>query len=38
MQALVCVMRRLVNIIYGMMKTKTAYRMPTLALPEKIAV
>lgn len=38
MQALVCVMRRLVNIIYGMMKTKTAYIMPTLALPEKIAV
>lgn len=29
-QALVCVMRRLVNIIFGMMKTKTAYRMPAL--------
>lgn len=27
-QALVCVMRRLVNIIYGMMKNKTAFRMP----------
>jgi hypothetical protein len=25
-QALVCIMRRLVNIIYGMMKNKTAYR------------
>ncbi|WP_339274049.1 IS110 family transposase [Paenibacillus sp. FSL W8-0426] len=27
-QALVCVMRRLVNIIYGMMKNKTAFRLP----------
>ena len=27
-QALVCVMRRLVNIIYGMMKSGSAYRMP----------
>jgi len=27
-QALVCVMRRLVNIIYGMMKSGTTYRMP----------
>lgn len=35
-QALVCVMRRLVNIIYGMMKHKTAYVMPTL--PEQKAV
>jgi len=35
-QALVCVMRRLVNIIYGMMKNKTEYRMPTL--PDKQAV
>lgn len=35
-QALVCVMRRLVNIIFGMMKNKTAYIMPTL--PEKKAV
>jgi len=25
-QALVCIMRRLVNIVYGMMKYKTAYR------------
>jgi transposase len=25
-QALVCIMRRLVNIVYGMMKNKTAYR------------
>lgn len=30
MQALVCVMRRLVNIIHSMMKNKTAYVMPTL--------
>lgn len=29
-QALVCVMRRLVNIIHGMMRTKTAYRMPVV--------
>ncbi|MGI8349240.1 IS110 family transposase [Niallia circulans] len=27
-QALICIMRRLVNIIYGMMKNKTAYIMP----------
>jgi len=25
-QSLVCIMRRLVNIVYGMMKNKTAYR------------
>lgn len=25
-QALVCIMRRLVNIVYGMMKNKTEYR------------
>lgn len=31
-QALVCIMRRLVNIVYGMMKNKTEYREP---LPEK---
>lgn len=30
-QALVCVMRRLVNIIYGMMKNKTAFRLPEQA-------
>jgi transposase len=29
-QALVCVMRRLVNIIYGMLKNKTEYREPEL--------
>lgn len=29
-QALVCVMRRLVNIIYGMLKNKTEYRAPEL--------
>lgn len=33
-QALIYVMRRLVNIIYGMMKNKTAYRMPTLLKEE----
>ena len=27
-QALVCVMRRLINIIFGMMKSGSAYRMP----------
>ena len=29
-QALVCIMRRLVNIVYGMMKNKTEYREPVL--------
>ncbi|WP_405101020.1 IS110 family transposase [Oceanobacillus sp. FSL H7-0719] len=29
-QALVCIMRRLVNIIYGMMKHKTAYELPIM--------
>ena len=29
-QALLCIMRRLVNIIYSMMKNKTAYRMPEI--------
>lgn len=29
-QALVCVMRRLVNIIYGMLKNKTEYKQPEL--------
>ncbi|MED4463232.1 IS110 family transposase [Metabacillus fastidiosus] len=29
-QALVCIMRRLVNIIYGMMKNKTAYKLPII--------
>ncbi|MGH0543164.1 IS110 family transposase [Bacillus cereus] len=29
-QALVCIMRRLVNIIYGMMKHKTAYELPVV--------
>lgn len=29
--ALMCVMRRLVNIIYGMMKNKTEYRMEYLS-------
>ncbi len=35
-QAIVCVMRRLVNIIYGMMKNKKAYKMPTLPLKKAI--
>ena len=35
-QALICVTRRLVNIVYGMMKHRTAYVMPDL--PEKEAV
>lgn len=34
-QAMVCIMRRLVNIIYGMMKNKTAYR-PYVASKEPI--
>jgi hypothetical protein len=29
-QALVCIMHRLVNIVYGMMKNKTEYREPIL--------
>ena len=29
-QALVCIMRRLVNIVYGMMKNKTAYVVPSM--------
>lgn len=35
-QALVCVMRRLVNIIYGMMKHKKEYLMPTLPLEKAV--
>ena len=35
-QALVCVMRRLVNIIYSMMKNKRAYEMPVLPLKEAV--
>jgi len=34
-QALVCVMRRLVNIIFGMMRSKSAYRMPLVEMPKK---
>ena len=33
-QALVCVMRRLNNIIYGMMKNKTEYVMPNVEIKE----
>lgn len=35
-QALVCVMRRLVNIVYGMMKHRTAYVMPKLPANEAV--
>jgi len=35
-QALVCLMRVLINVIYGMMKNKTEYKAP--ALPEQVAV
>ena len=33
-QALLCIMRRLVNIIYSMMKNNTVYRMPELPVNE----
>lgn len=33
-QALLCIMRRLVNIIYSMMKNQTTYRMPELTVTE----
>lgn len=38
-QAMVCIMRRLVNIIYGMMKNKTAYVHPIVSepIPAKVA-
>lgn len=32
-QALVCVMRRLINIVYGMMKSGSAYKMPIVEVP-----
>jgi len=35
-QALICIMRRLVSIIYGMLKNHTEYRMPEL--PKEIAM
>lgn len=35
-QALVCIMRRLVNIIYGMMKHKTAYELPIIKEKEVV--
>ncbi|KGR89397.1 IS110 family transposase [Lysinibacillus sp. NPDC095746] len=35
-QALVCIMRRLVNIIYGMMKHKTAYELPIIKEEEVV--
>ena len=33
-QALLCIMRRLINIIYSMMKNKTKYRLPEIKEPE----
>lgn len=36
MQALVCLMRRLLNIIYGMMKNKSEYVMPVAPLKEAV--
>ncbi|RAT03620.1 transposase [Bacillus cereus] len=35
-QALVCIMRRLVNIVYGMMKCKTAYELPVVEEKEVV--
>jgi len=35
-QALVCIMRRLVNVIYGMMKHKTAYKLPIVQEKEVV--
>ncbi|PEM23780.1 IS110 family transposase [Bacillus wiedmannii] len=35
-QALVCIMRRLVNIVYGMMKYKTAYELPVVEEKEEV--
>ncbi|MGG5785031.1 IS110 family transposase [Bacillus albus] len=35
-QALVCIMRRLVNILYGMMKYKTAYELPVVEEKEVV--
>ncbi|WP_102691527.1 IS110 family RNA-guided transposase [Rummeliibacillus pycnus] len=35
-QALVCIMRRLVNIVYGMMKYKTAYELPLIKEKEVV--
>ncbi|HDR7640573.1 Transposase [Bacillus wiedmannii] len=35
-QALVCIMRRLVNIVYGMLKYKTAYELPIVQEKEVV--
>lgn len=35
-QALLCIMRRLVNIIYSMMKNQTVYRMPEITISETV--
>jgi len=37
-QALICIMRRLVRIIYAMMKYKTAYEMPEIKEKEEVKV
>ena len=37
-QALVCVMRRLVNIVYGMMKHRTSYVMPDLTDQKRLGL
>ena len=34
-QALICISRRLINIIYGMLKSGTEYRMPVMEIPEE---
>ena len=31
-QAMICIMRRLVSIIYSMMKNQTVYQMPVLTI------
>ena len=37
-QALICISRRLINIIYGMLKNGTDYRMPEVENPAVSAV
>lgn len=34
-QVLICICRRLINIIYGMLKHQTEYRMPQMEWEEK---
>lgn len=35
-QALICIARRLVNIVYGMLKNKTAYKDPNMVIEKPI--